>query len=210
LRLGLNRQSGKLGELTSRRRHEMMTIMRYPDGHKEAVRERIVETAAEELRAHGLDGVSIPALMKRVGLTHGGFYSHFENRDSLVAAAVLAAGRRTGKQTFADERTLKETLRHYLSTGHVRHPEQGCVIAALGSDGTRQPTKVRAAFAEVARGLLGLVERKLNPKRATKQPSDEALRMTATMVGAVVLARLVDDPELAERILRAAENSAST
>ena len=185
-----------------------MSIMRYPDGHKEAVRDRIVETAAEELRAHGLDGASIPALMKRVGLTHGGFYAHFENRDSLVAAAVLAASRNTAGEVFAEELTLAETLRHYLSPGHVSHPEQGCVVAALGTDGTRQPVKVRAAFAEVARGLLGLVERKLHPRRAKKQLTEEALRLTATMVGAVVLARLVDDPELASRILKAAEVSA--
>ena len=68
----------------------MMHIMRYPEGHKEPVRARIVQAAAFALRAKGLDGVSIPALMKNVGLTHGTFYAHFENRDALVAKAVRA------------------------------------------------------------------------------------------------------------------------
>ena len=185
-----------------------MNIMRYPEGHKEAVRERIVEAAAEALRVHGLEGVSIPALMKRVGLTHGGFYAHFRNRDELVSAAVLAAGERMARGVFAEEASLEDTLGRYLSLGHVEHPEQGCVVAALGTDGRRQPAPVRRAFAEVARGLLALVDRKLRPGRAKKSVSDEALRLTATMVGAVVLSRLVDDRALAERILHAAEASA--
>jgi TetR/AcrR family transcriptional regulator, transcriptional repressor for nem operon len=185
-----------------------MLIMRYPEGHKEAVRERIVHAAAEALRARGLEGVSIPALMKRVGLTHGGFYAHFRSRDALVSAAVLAAGARTARDVFGDESSLAETLHRYLSLAHVQHPEQGCVVAALGTDGNRQAAAVRGAFAEIARGLLELVQKKLHSERPKKGLSNEALRLTATMVGAVVLARLVDDRALAERILRAAEASA--
>jgi hypothetical protein len=93
--------------------------------------------------------------------------------------------------------------------GHVEHPEEGCVVAALGTDGPRQAPPVRKAFAEVARGLLRLVERKLHRDRPARALSNEALRVASTMVGAVVLARLVDDPKLADRILRAARESAS-
>jgi TetR/AcrR family transcriptional repressor of nem operon len=186
----------------------MMTIMRYPAGHKEAVREQIVRAAAEALRLRGLAGVSIPALMKAVGLTHGGFYAHFEGRDELVAEAVRAAGEATSRGAFGEGLALDETLGRYLSAGHLAHPERGCVVAALGTDGARQAPPVRRAFAEVARGLLRLVEAKLNPARPARAPSDEALRLASTMVGAVVLGRLVDDPKLAERILRAARDSA--
>ncbi len=182
--------------------------MRYPEGHKEAVRERIVDAASEALRARGLEGVSIPALMKRVGLTHGGFYSHFDNRDALVAAAVLAAGAHTARDVFGEEVSLSEALHRYLSPEHAAHPERGCVVAALGTDGSRQPAPVRGAFAEVARGLLDLVARKLHPRRPERNLSDDALRLSATIVGAVVLARLVDDPALSEAILRAAESGA--
>ena len=189
--------------------YSMMTIMRYPDGHKEAVRERIVAAAASALRGRGLAGVSIPGLMKSAGLTHGGFYAHFGDRDELVAAAVEAAGAATAKGAFGESLTLEETLSRYLSNGHVEHPEEGCVVAALGTDGCRQPPRVRRAFADVARGLLRLVERKLHRARPSRTVSDEALRVASTMVGAVVLARLVDDPKLADRILRSARESAS-
>jgi TetR/AcrR family transcriptional repressor of nem operon len=186
----------------------MMPIMRYPEGHKEAVRERIVGAAAGALRQGGLSGVSIPALMKSAGLTHGGFYAHFENRNALVAAAVRAAGADTAKGAFGDALPLEETLKRYLSAAHVEHPEQGCVVAALGTDGCRQAPPVRRAFAEVARGLLRLVERKLHPTRSSSRPTEEGLRLAATMVGAVVLARLVHDRDLAVRILHAARASA--
>jgi TetR/AcrR family transcriptional repressor of nem operon len=188
----------------------MMLVMRYPEGHKEAVRERIVGAASEALRRDGLASVSIPALMKSAGLTHGGFYAHFENRNALVAAAVLAAGAETARSVFAEALPLEETLKRYVSRVHAEHPERGCVVAALGTDGCRQAPRVRRAFAEVARGLLRLVERKLHPSRSSGTPSEDALRLTATMVGAVVLSRLVNDPDLANRILHAARASVPT
>ena len=186
-----------------------MLVMRYPDGHKEAVRDRIVRAASKALRHHGLEGVSIPALMKEVGLTHGGFYSHFANRDELVAEAVRCAGAATAQGAFSDGLRLEETVGRYLSPGHVEHPEEGCVVAALGTDGARQPPQVRAAFADVAAGLLRLVEGKVHPRRPSEPPTDEALVHAATMVGAVVLSRLVRDPALAGRILSAARRSIS-
>jgi TetR/AcrR family transcriptional repressor of nem operon len=185
----------------------MIRIMRYPESHKAETRERIVSAAAAALRSEGLSGVSIPALMKRVGLTHGGFYGYFRDRDALVAEAVVAAASGTAEGAFAEELSLAETLRRYLSEAHLAHPEQGCVVAALGSEGERQPAPVRRAFGEVARGLLALVEKKLHPSRASKKPSDDALRLASTMVGAIVLGRLVNDPELANRILHAARTS---
>ena len=188
----------------------MMTNMRYADGHREEVRERIVRVASEALRRGGVSGVSIPALMKRAGLTHGGFYGYFRDRDALVAEAILSAGEETASGVFAEGLALDETLQRYLSEGHVAHPEQGCVVAALGTEGERQPAAVKRAFAEVARGLIALVEGKLHPERPKKEASDEALRLAATMVGAVVLARLVGEGNLARRILRVARTSKPT
>jgi TetR/AcrR family transcriptional repressor of nem operon len=184
-----------------------MIIMRYPQGHKQAVRQRIVTSAAKTLRERGLDGVSIPALMKSAGLTHGGFYAHFESRDDLVAAAIEAAGAQTAEGAFSDAHSLDEALGLYLSGAHLEHPELGCPVAALGADGARQTPAVRRAFARAAKGLLELVERKLHPRRRAREISDEALRLTATMVGAVVLGRLVQDRALAERILSVARRT---
>lgn len=190
-----------------RRAYAMMLVMRYPESHKAEVKERIVRAAATALRRSGLSGVSIPALMKHAGLTHGGFYGYFRDRDALVAEAIASAASDTANGAFAEGLPLEETLRRYLSDGHVAHPEQGCVVAALGAEGGHQPAPVRRAFAEVARGLLRLVDKKLHPTRTSRAPSDEALRLAATMVGAVVLARLVDDEALAGRILKAARAS---
>jgi TetR/AcrR family transcriptional repressor of nem operon len=187
----------------------MMFIMRYPDGHKQAVRERIVQAASAALRQHGLSGVSIPALMKQAGLTHGAFYAHFADRDELVAEAVRRAADGTADKVFAAGLPLRGTLERYLSPAHLGHPEDGCVIAALGTDGPRQPAGVRRSFADVARGFLGLVDRKLHPKGGARQPSDRALACAAMMVGAVVLGRLVDDPALAARILSAARSASA-
>lgn len=184
-----------------------MIIMRYAEGHKAEVREQILRAAAAALREGGLTGVSIPALMKRAGLTHGGFYGYFPDRDALVAEAVAVAGAETAKGVFADDVPLGEMLRRYLSGEHVAHPERGCVVAALGSEGGRQSAPVRRAFAHVARGLIGLVAKKVDAGQPKRAPSDDALRTAATMVGAVVLARLVDDQHLAGRILRAARDA---
>jgi TetR/AcrR family transcriptional repressor of nem operon len=146
--------------------------------------------------------------MKSVGLTHGGFYAHFKSRDELVAVAIRTAGAETADRVFAEAHSLDETLRAYLSMGHLEHPATGCAVAALGGEGARQALSVRRALAHVAKSLLGLVERKLHPRRRAREVSDEALRLAATMVGAVVLGRLVEDRALAERILRAAHQSA--
>lgn len=187
----------------------MMTIMRYEDGHKEAIRLRIIRAASRALRRQGLDGIGIPALMKEVGMTHGGFYAHFKNRDELVAHAVHEATVESSQGVFDENLSLKETLLRYLSIEHVENPEGGCVVAALGTDGTRQPPKIRKAFAEAAVGIVRHIQAKLSgtPFGNTKELSDQAMVSTATMVGAVVLARLANDPVVAKRMLDAARKS---
>jgi TetR/AcrR family transcriptional repressor of nem operon len=176
--------------------------MRYSDEHKQTVRAKIVDAASRALRRDGLDGVSIPALMKRAGLTHGGFYSHFDDRDELVAEAVRHAAHETADGVFAAAPSLDAALAAYLSAHHVDHAERGCVVAALGADAPRQRAPVREVFAWAARGLLQLVQDKLSTQR--KGLSDEALEITSRMVGAVVLARLLDDPTLRSRLLSVA------
>jgi TetR/AcrR family transcriptional repressor of nem operon len=178
--------------------------MRYPEGHKEAVRANILERAARAFRRDGLSGVSIPALMKAAGLTHGGFYGYFDNRDELVAQAVMLAAQQTAARVLSEEAVDREgMLAGYLSEEHVAHPEFGCVVAALGSEAPKQAAPVRRAFAEAARGLLRAVDKQLRPERRGNALGDESLRLAAQMVGAIVLARLVDDTELARRLLAA-------
>lgn len=176
--------------------------MRYPAGHNDDVRKRIVETASRLMRKDGIDGVSIPKLMKAVGLTHGGFYVHFKDRDELVAAAIEHA---TEESAFAGEKTAAESFNRYLSLGHVDHPEIGCVIATLGDEGSRSRGMVRRAFGEAVRVLFARIEKKLHPKSTKGELHDETLRRASQAVGAVILARLANDPALAKRLLDVAK-----
>ncbi len=176
--------------------------MRYPEGHKENVSTRIVGATARALRQDGIEAVSIPKLMKLAGLTHGGFYVHFRNRDELIAKAVAHAAKGS---LLAGDKSASEMFDAYLSKEHALHPEHGCVIAALGTEGARQKGSVRRAFAQIGRSFLRQVERRLHPETPKGSLSDEALATASRMVGAIVLARLVHDDELAERILAAAK-----
>ncbi len=182
--------------------------MRYATGHKESMRERIIAAASVALRQHGIDGISIPSLMRKVGLTHGGFYAHFPHRDALVAAAIRSAGAQTGHAVLAPAATMSALSQRYLSPQHVANPEHGCVLAALGCDGVRQSPEIKAAFAEVAQGFLRLLEAKHSSR--SNLLSDQTLAQGATLVGAVILARLVDDPGLATRILAAAQQQVAS
>jgi TetR/AcrR family transcriptional repressor of nem operon len=186
----------------------MMIIMRFPKDHKARVRERIVRAAAKKLRGSGLEGPSVPDLMREAGLTHGGFYGYFRSRDELVAEAVRNAATETADGLFKASPDLTAVINAYLSEEHLRRPSSGCVVAALGSDGARTGKKVRAAFADVAEGLARLVDEKLGSVEQRDAISDRALAVTAQMVGAVVLGRLVDDPVLAGRIVSAGRQAA--
>lgn len=186
----------------------MMIIMRFPKDHKSKVRQRIVSAAAKTLRRGGLEGPSVPDLMRKAGLTHGGFYGYFRSRDELVAAAVRSAAAETAEALFRASADLTTVLSAYLSEEHIRDPKSGCVVAALGSDGWRKGKKVRSAFAEAAAGLARLVDQKLEADPTVDPISDRALAMTSQMIGAVVLGRLVADPALASRILRAGRQAA--
>ena len=182
--------------------------MRYPAAHRETVRARIVEAASHALRRGGIDGVSVAALMKQVGLTHGGFYGYFSDRDELVAEAVRFAAAATATGTL-EASSVGAMLRKYASAEHVARPAEGCVLAALGSEARRHSGPIRKSFADSARGFLQCIQRRLQPSRPDRRVSDEALDLATRMIGAVVLARLVDDEPLAKRILAAARKHAS-
>lgn len=177
--------------------------MRYPAGHNDDVRRRIVETASRLMRKDGIDGVSIPKLMKAAGLTHGGFYVHFKDRDELVAAAIEHA---IEESAFAGDKTAAESFDRYLSMGHVDHPEIGCVVATLGDEGSRTRGLVKRAFGEAVRVLFARIEKKLFPRSTKGELHDETLRRASQAVGSVILARLVHDPALAARILQVAKD----
>ena len=145
--------------------------------------------------------------MKRAGLTHGGFYGQFASKDDLVAEAterVLRNPRWQERLTGKANPSFAEVVRGYLSPDHRDDPGTGCLIAALGSDAARQPRSVRRALTNGFRVRLD-AWMKLVPGRSAAARRKKALVAMATLVGALVIARAVDDPALSDEVMEATE-----
>src|SRR5215475_127994 len=133
--------------------NELMQMARTPNSHKEATHERIVDVAARALRRNGYAGVGVAEVMKEAGLTHGGFYAHFDSREALVIEAFAYAMDRSmehwRKQSdqVAPEKQLAQIVETYLSALHRDNPGHGCSIPALGAEIARESPKTRKAFA---------------------------------------------------------------
>lgn len=163
-------------------------------------RERILEAAARLFRERGLSGVGVDALTEAAGLTHGSLYSQFGSKERLAVEALVYA-LTTSSARMRDARTLDDYMARYLSSDHREGLGDGCVIAALAGDMPRQGATIRHRFTDAIRGMMKKIAG-LAPGGA--RPEDEALAIVATMVGALILARAVDDQELSGRILGAA------
>ena len=171
-----------------------------------ANRERILEVAGALFRERGFDGIGVADIMKRAGLTHGGFYGHFASKDDLAAEITSRVLGRDGwleRLTGTARPSPGAIVRAYLSRRHRDDPGRGCLFAALGSDVVRQPRSVRRAFTD---GLRLRVEalRRVLPGRSAAARRREALAMLSGLVGALILSRAVDDPKLSDEILDAA------
>jgi TetR/AcrR family transcriptional regulator, transcriptional repressor for nem operon len=176
--------------------------------------DRIVDVASALFRAKGFGGVGVADIMKGAGLTHGGFYGHFGSKDDL---AVEASRRALAASAARWQRIVTETrdkpypalIENYLSARHCEDPASGCALSALGTDAARGSPSLRGAFAE---GLQRLVEILTEALPGFSKPARrrKAVAAMATMVGAVTLARAVDDPALSEEILEAARQELRT
>jgi TetR/AcrR family transcriptional repressor of nem operon len=168
-------------------------------------RQRIVEAASRLFRQHGFDGVGVDAVMKEAGLTHGGFYGHFASKDALIAEA-MAQALDASLSWQADSTRVGELVEAYLSPRHCADRAHGCAVAALGADYARQPGALRRTVAAGVRRQLdriaGLFRRGTPASRRRR-----AIAAYAGMVGALTLARAVDDPALADEILAAAREA---
>jgi TetR/AcrR family transcriptional repressor of nem operon len=187
------------------------TSRRPVSSRKEATHERIVETAALAIRRSGCGGAGVAEIMKEAGLTHGGFYAHFDSREGMLAEAADRAGADT-VATMArvaasapPEQALNAMLRAYLSKAHVESVETGCAVAALGSEMPRQAPRVRRAATRRIKEMIDLVARH-SPEWGQPGAHERALVTIATAVGALVLARAVDDPKLSDALRQEALN----
>ncbi len=182
--------------------------MRVTNQRKAETRERILDAAGALFRTHGIDAVGVDAIMHGAGLTHGGFYAHFASKEALVAevsAASLARSAARWERLSQDSdgaAALAGIVDSYLDPAHVAASETGCVLTTLGPEMARRRAS-RSAITGSIRRMADALTRCLPGHRRPR-----ALAALSTMVGAVVLARLSDDPELAAEFLAAARESA--
>ncbi len=183
--------------------------MRKSKQEAEATRQRIIMAAAAAFRKNGIAGTGLSDLMAAAGLTHGGFYRHFDSKDQVVAEACTAAAESLINQLAVSafgkspQRGLKTIVETYLSAAHRDEPADGCPLAALGSEMARGDERTRAAATQA---LLKLVE-VIASQFGKPQPDvarRRALVAAATMIGALTMSRIVTDSELSAGILREA------
>ena len=182
--------------------------MRYSQDHKAQTHQRIIKEASARFRRDGIDATGLQPLMKALNLTHGGFYAHFRSKKELVEKALQAAAADLDAHCdmlFSQERPLDAFIDSYLSEWHLTSPDQGCPLPTMSSElGLRgQPS---ATTDHVLDARLKQIETALGAGRCDA----ESLMMMSTLVGALVLTRSVEDPQLARRIMEVVRENLKT
>ena len=183
---------------------------RTPNSRKEETHERIVDAAARAIRKHGYAGVGVAEVMKDAGLTHGGFYAHFDSRDALLVEALERAGRDSSEAvTRAAEQhagkgvsAFRSFVETYLADAHLASLETGCPVAALGCDMPRQSDPVREASSIRVQRLIGAVRATLPAARRSA-----ANVVAGTLVGSLQLARALGDNAEGRAVLSSARKA---
>jgi TetR/AcrR family transcriptional repressor of nem operon len=183
-------------------------MMRVSRTQAEENRQTVINVASRLFREYGFDGIGLKDLMKGAGLTQGAFYKQFASKDDLAAQAsrraLEAASRRWSDAVAANPKDpLGAVIAFYLSTEHREERMDGCPIVALGSDAARQGSDVKAPFEAGIKAHLELLGR-LIAETDCEEPKGKPMGILSTMVGALTLSRVVNDPELAQAFLDAA------
>jgi|HigsolmetaAR202D_1030399.scaffolds.fasta_scaffold00363_22 TetR/AcrR family transcriptional repressor of nem operon len=187
--------------------------MRYSKEHKNYTRSRIIEAAGRTFRKQGYIGAGIDGIMQAAGLSHGGFYAHFRSKDELLAEAIRVSMQRmrqhwfSGLEKLSGLEWLRELVERYLSQQHRDEPELGCMMPPLVSELARAAELPRAGFEATLCELVDQVAAKL-PDDGPLTPRERALATMALNVGAMALARAVNDKELSSEILAASKKLA--
>jgi len=173
--------------------------MRYSQDHKAQTHQRIIKEASARFRRDGIGATGLQPLMKALGLTHGGFYSHFKSKDDLVEKALQMASDELDTHCamlFAQERPLEAFIDSYLSEWHQTSPHEGCPLSTMSSElGLRgQPSPTTDT---VLNSRMKQVQGTLEGQDALER----SIVIMSTLVGALMLSRSVESPELAQRIL---------
>ena len=182
--------------------------MRYSREHKLETHARIVRKASVRLREKGAHGVGVADLMKEAGLTHGGFYAHFDSRDDLVIEAFThAMDRSTERWRKLVEQTPREKrfatiVNSYLTSLHRDDPGRGCAIPTLGAEIARESSRTRRVFAGRLDQMIDILADQVPnlPRKAARKRATAAM---ATMIGTLVMARVAGSGNFSDEILGA-------
>jgi len=186
--------------------------MRYSREHKLETHARIVRKASVRLREKGAHGIGVADLMKEAGLTHGGFYAHFDSREALVIEAFADAmdrsterWRKLGEATTPDRR-FATIVDSYLTALHRDNPGHGCAIPTLGAEIARESPRTRKAFAAKLEQMIEVLAAQLPdvPRKAARKQATAAI---ATMMGTMVMARVAGNGDFSEEILQAGRDA---
>lgn len=175
--------------------------------HKARTRARIVDSARRLFKTRGYDGVGIDAIMADAGLTRGGFYAHFDSKEALFVEAVgeivMAAGLRHYEEEAAPEPAdwRQHVVDYYLSTEHRDHESGGCPMAALSAYVARAGADVRDVYTDVVRDLAGALQERMPDGHPEREKA--AMATIAQCVGAMLIARAVNDEAFADRMFEA-------
>ena len=182
--------------------------MRYSKEHKQETHARIVRKASVRLREKGAHGIGVADLMKEAGLTHGGFYAHFDSREALVIEAfnyamdlAMERWRKVAEQTPPEKR-LASIVDLYVTALHRDDPGHGCAVPALGAEIARENAKTRRAFATRLEEMIDMMaDQILDVPRKTARR--QAMATIATMMGTMVMSRIAGTGEISDEILAA-------
>jgi TetR/AcrR family transcriptional regulator, transcriptional repressor for nem operon len=171
-------------------------------------RQTVIDVASRLFRERGFDGIGLKDLMKAAGLTQGGFYKQFASKEDLAIEAsrraLEGASRRWSDAAAKNpDDPLGAVIAFYLSGDHREEKMDGCPIVALGADAARQGSDVKAAFEAGIKAHLEVLGRFV-AEAGGEASSGKAMAILSTMVGAVTLSRVVNDPDLARALLDAA------
>jgi TetR/AcrR family transcriptional repressor of nem operon len=186
--------------------------MRYSREHKIETHARIVKKASVRLREKGAHGIGVADLMKEAGLTHGGFYAHFDSREALVIEAFAYAmersterWRKLAEQT-APAKRLATIVESYLTPVHRDDPGHGCAVPTLGAEIARESPKTRRAFAAKLEQMIDVMAEQI-PDVPRKAARKQAMAVLATMMGTLVMARVAGNGEFSAEILGAGRDA---
>ena len=187
--------------------------MRYSREHKLETHDRIVKKASVRIREKGAHGIGVADLMKEAGLTHGGFYAHFDSREALVIEAFAYAmdranerWRKMAEQTPPEKR-FSAIVEAYLTPVHRDDPGHGCAVPALGAEIARESPKTRKAFAAKVEQMVDMMTDQI-PAVPRKAARKQAIAALTTMMGTLVLSRIAGTGEFSDEILASGREAA--